>query len=74
VVIVAAGGGYYDRIRGDSVIAFALPGKNPPAVADDSRSIRFGHGVISVSVLPGELLAGLGHYIDEGFQGKHAAD
>jgi glucose dehydrogenase len=27
VVIVAAGGGNYDRVTGDSVIAFALPGK-----------------------------------------------
>jgi glucose dehydrogenase len=26
LVIVAAGGGYYDRVTGDSVIAFALPG------------------------------------------------
>ncbi len=25
VVIVAAGGGYYDRMTGDSVVAFALP-------------------------------------------------
>ena len=25
VAIIAAGGGYYDRLPGDSVIAFALP-------------------------------------------------